>query len=518
MKLDVKNLPEDPIQLKQIIVNLDQRLSYLLDQVRLLQNQIYGKKSEKRFQPDDKQICLFNEAQVDNQPQAEDVTEVIDVASHSRVKRGRKPLPADLPRVEIIHDLPAEQKMCACGCQPKRIGQEVCDKLDYIPAKVQVERHIRYKYACPACEGVADDGATVKIAPAPVQLIPKSMATAGLLAQIVTAKFEDALPLYRQEKIFGRLGIDLGRATMCGWMVKVAQRAGPLLELLCQMIRCGPIIAIDETVVQVLNEQGRANTTKSYMWVFRGGDPDKPVLILRYHPTRSGQVPLDFLKQYQGYVQTDGYVGYDVVGKQPGIVLVGCWAHVRRKFIAVIKAQTGAGKHSRAEHAVKTIGKLYAIEKQAGDENLSPEQIMDLRQQKAKPILDEFKTWLDQNVVITPPKGLLGQAINYTLNQWTRLVVYLEDGRLRPDNNLTENAIRPFVVGRKNWLFAGDPSGADASAALYSLIETAKANGHKAYFYLRYLFDRLPLAHSESDYAALLPQNLEPAVVQAAVR
>jgi len=408
--------------------------------------------------------------------------------------------------------------MCPCGCQLKRIGQEVCEKLDYIPAKVQVQRHIRFKYACPACEGVGDDGATVKIAPVPVQLIPKSMATAGLVAQIVTAKFEDGLPLYRQEKIFARLGIDLGRATMCGWMVKVAEQAGPLLELLCQLIRCGPLINIDETVVQVLNEQGRANTTKSYMLVYRGGDPQKPVLIFRYHPSRSGQVPLDFLKQYQGYVQTDGYNGYDVVGRQPGSVRVGCWAHVRRKFIAVIKAQTGAGKQGRAEHAVKTIGQLYAIEKQASDENLSPEQIKQLRQQKARPILDEFKTWLDQNVVITPPKGLLGQAINYTLNLWSRLVVYLEDGRLRPDNNLAENAIRPFVVGRKNWLFAGDPSGADASAALYSLIETAKANGHKAYFYLRYLFDRLPLAQTQADYLSRLPQNLEPAVVEAAVR
>jgi len=518
MKVDVKNLPEDPIQLKQIIVNLDQRLAYLLDQIRLLQNQIYGQKSEKRPKLDDKQICLFNEAEVDNQPQADVVDEVVEVAGHSRAKRGRKPLPADLPRVDIIHDLPEEQKICPCGCQLNRIGQEICEKLDYIPAKVQVERHIRYKYACPACEGVADEGATVKIAPVPVQLIPKSMATAGLLAQIVTAKFEDALPLYRQEKIFARLGIDLGRATMCGWMIKVAERAGPLLELICQLIRCGPLINADETVVQVLNEKGRANTTKSYMWVYRGGDPDRPGLIYQYHPSRSGQVPLDFLKQYQGYVQTDGYTGYNVVGRQPGIVLVGCWAHVRRKFIAVIKAQTGAGKHSRAEHAVKTIGQLYAIEKQASDANLSPEQIKDLRQQKAKPILDEFKTWLDQNMVITPPKGLLGQAISYTLNLWARLVVYLEDGRLRPDNNLAENAIRPFVVGRKNWLFAGDPSGADASAALYSLIETAKANGHKAYFYLRYLFDRLPLAHSEADYAALLPQNLEPAVVEAAVR
>jgi len=518
MKLDVNNLPEDPILLKEIILGLDKKLSYLQEQIRLLQNQIFGKKSEKRPKGDDRQISLFNEAEVVEPPATEAVQQTIEVAGHSRAKRGRKPLPADLPRVDVMHDLPEAEKQCPCGCQLKRIGQEICEKLDYIPAKLQVQRHIRYKYACPACEGVQDEGATVKIAPVPAQLIAKSMATAGLVAHIVTAKFEDALPLYRQEKIFARLGIDLGRGTMCGWMIKTAEKIGPLLDLFCHQIRCGPLINIDETPVQVLNEQGRANTTKSYMWVFRGGEPDRPVLVFRYDPSRSGQVPLSFLDKYQGYVQTDGYGGYDIVGRQPGIVLVGCWAHVRRKFVEVIKAKSGPGKQGRAEQAIDRIGRLYAIEKQARDENLSPEQIKDLRQQKAKPILDEFKIWLDRNVLITPPKGLLGQAITYTLNLWSRLVVYLEDGRLRPDNNLAENAIRPFVVGRKNWLFAGHPAGADASAALYSLIETAKANGHKAYFYLRYLFDRLPLAQNQADYTSLFPQNLEPAVVEAAAR
>ena len=238
----------------------------------LLKNEIFGRKSEKRPLPDPQQRVLFNEAEYEDQQQAAYEQKTV-VPEHTRRKHGRKPLPANLPRVDVVHDIDESEKTCPCGCRLKRIGEDVCEKLDYVPAKLQVERHIRYKYACPECEGVEDDGPTVKIASVPVQLLPKSMATAGLVAQIVTAKFEDALPLYRQEKIFARLGIDLPRATMAGWMIKVADRAGPLLDLLYRQIRCGPIVNIDETPVQVLKEPGRANTTKSYMWVFCGGDP-----------------------------------------------------------------------------------------------------------------------------------------------------------------------------------------------------------------------------------------------------
>lgn len=378
---------------------------------------------------------------------------------------------------------------------------------------MQVERHIRYKYACPDCEGVESQGPTVKIAPVPEQIIPKSIATAGLLAHIVVSKFEDALPFYRQEKIFARLGIELGRATMCGWMIKLYELIVPLLQLFCAEIRSGPVVNIDETPLQVLNEPGRSNTTKSYMWVFRGGDPGRPALVYEYHPTRSGQVPLAFLDGYQGFVQTDGYTGYNALGRKPGIVLVGCWVHARRKFDKVIKAKGSARRTGAADEALAHIGKLYAIEKQAREAELDPEQIYALRQQEAKPVLDEFKAWLGKKSVTTPPKGLLGKAIGYTLNNWDQLVRYIDDGHLRPDNNLVENAIRPFVVGRKNWLFSGHPRGAEASAALYSLIETAKANGLNPYFYLRHLFDHLPSAQTDDELRKLMPQSLEPPAI-----
>lgn len=513
MNFEVNHLPENPIQLKEIIVNYQDKVQYLEEQIRLLKNEIFGRKSEKRPIVEDKQILLFNEAEEALSEKDEKVTsdDSLVVPAHNRRKPGRKPLPAELPRVDIIHDIDEAEKVCACGEKLKRIGEEVSEKLDYVPAKIQVERHIRYKYACPACEGVDDEGPSVKIAPSPVQLLPKAMATAGLVAHIVTAKFEDALPLYRQEKIFARLGVELPRATMAGWMIKTAGKASALIELFGREIRSGPLINIDETPVQVLNEPGRSNTTNSYMWVFRGGDPYRPTLVYQYHPTRSGQVPLAFLNGYKGYVQTDGYNGYEALGRKPGVILVGCWAHCRRKFDKVIKAMGSHKKQSAADQALDYIGKIYKIERKAIQEGLDAEGKRQLRQQEAKPVLDEFKAWLDEMAVKTPPKGLLGKAIHYTLSFWSRLIRYIDDGLLRPDNNLAENAIRPFVIGRKNWMFSAHPNGAAASAALYSLIETAKANGLKPYAYLRYLFDRLPFAEGEKDYQKLMPQFVDPA-------
>ena len=238
--------------------------------------------------------------------------------------------------------------------------------------------------------------------------------------------------------------------------------------------------------------------------MYRGGEPDKPVFIYQYHPTRSGQVPLSFLKGYRGYIQTDAYNGYDALGRQAGVDLVGCWAHARRNFVKVVNAKSNKSKTGLADVAIEYIGKLYQIEKQAKENNLTPEEMYQLRQEKAKPTLEEFHHWLLAKVDLTPPKGLLGKAINYTLKYWNRLIRYTEDGRLRPDNNLAENAIRPFVIGRKNWLFNGSPSGAEASSNLYSLVETAKAAGLKPYKYFRYLLEKLPYAEAEADYTNLL--------------
>ena len=516
MQIDPENLPDDAQKLKALIVSDQQRyqekIFYLEERIRLLQNELFGRKSEKGFKQDDRQLPLFESEPDKAAPDGENIT--IVVPAHQRKKSGRKPLPDNLPRIEVIHDLGDEEKTCGCGDQLSCIGQETCEKLDYKPAEIRVIRHIRLKYACKSCEGVESNGATVKIAPSPVQLIPKSMATEGLVAHIAVSKFADALPLYRQQKMFTRLGVDLSRATMANWLVHAAKRCGPLLDLMQKQIQCGPLINIDETPLQVLKEPGRSNTSKSYMWVYCGGQPDRPTVLYRYHPTRSGQVALSFLDGYTGYIQSDAFSGYDHLDRKKDITLLGCMAHVRRKFFDVVKTHkkirgkgTGNTK-TLADEALDIIGKLYQIEKQARHDQLSAQQVYELRQEESKPILDKFKLWLDEKQPITPPKGLLGIAINYALANWHRLIVYIENGILKPDNNVAENAIRPFVLGRKNWLFSGHPNGASASATFFSLIETAKANGHEPYAYLRYLFEQLPLVQDDEDFQALLPQNV----------
>lgn len=520
MDLDLSNLPDDACFSKNDMTSLialveqkyQEKIHYLEERIRLLQNAIFGRKSEKHRPQPPNQLPLFG----DPKPDAESVEsdERIAIAGHSRKKRGRRPLPDNLPRVEIIHDLSEDEKVCQCGCTLSRIGEETCEKLDYQPAKMRVLRHIRYKYACKGCEGVDSSEPAVKIAPAPVQLLPKSIATEGLLAHIIVSKFADALPLYRQEKIFNRIGVQISRATMANWVVAAAEQCKPLIDWLKNEIRSGPLINIDESPLQVLKEPGRANTTKSYMWVFCGGAPEHPAVLFRYHPTRSGQVALSFLDAYQGHIQSDGFTGYNHLGKKPGIVHLACWAHVRRQFVEVVKARK-KGRHPKglADEALDYIGKLYLIEKQARSEQMNPDQIYRLRQQESKPILQAFRKWLDEKRPLTPPKGLLGQAINYTLSLWDRLVAYTDNGLLKPDNNTAENAIRPFVLGRKNWLFAGHPNGAAASATFFSLIETAKANGLEPFGYLRYVFEKLPLIQDPDEYRGLLPQYIDRTIV-----
>lgn len=522
MQLDPHNLPDDAEKLKALIISdhqhYQEKIFYLEERIRLLQNELFGRKSEKRGHQDDRQIPIFESEAQKPTPDHETVN-TIAIPGHQRKKPGRKPLPDNLPRVEVVHDLCDQEKICGCGDQLSCIGQEVCEKLDYKPAQLRVIRHIRYKYACKSCEGIESDGPTVKIAPPPVQLIPKSMATEGLIAHIAVSKFADALPLYRQQKMFNRLGVDLSRATMANWLVQAAERCKPLIDLMENQIRSGPLINIDETTLQVLNESGRSNTSKSYMWVYCGGHPDQPTKLYRYHRTRSGQVALSFLDGYKGYVQSDAFSGYDHLNGKKGITLLGCMAHVRRKFFDVVKTRkkirgnSAADKKTLADEALDFIGQLYQIEKRVRQEQLCPQQIYELRQEKSKPILNCFKLWLDEKQSITPPKGLLGIAINYALANWPRLVVYLEDGILLPDNNVAENAIRPFVLGRKNWLFSGHPNGASASATFFSLIETAKANGHEPYAYLKNVFERLPSVQSDEDYQDLLPQNLSPSKI-----
>ncbi len=516
LKEIIVKLRDDNDRYQALYGNSEARVTILEERISMLEAKLFAPTSEK--------LILAAKLMAHNQPSLFDLldehpepiavepeeNEVIEIPAHARKKTGRRPLPENLPREEVIHDIPEEEKVCACGCQLTRIGEETLEQLHIERPVVKVIVHVRPKYACKQCEGTADeDSPAVKIAPVPPQIIPKSFASAALLAWIIIAKFIDALPLYRQESQFARLKIHLPRATMANWMIRVADRCQPLIPLLRQEIRSGPLINVDETILQVMGESNRLNTTKSYVWIFRGGTEENPAVIFEYHPTRAGKVARDFLEDYKGYVQSDGYRGYDALEKIEGITLCGCWAHARRKFFEVAKADKAAknpNKMRAADIALRFIKKLYAIEKDAKE--LTNEERFQVRQEKSKPILENFGLWLRENYPKTPPKGGLGKAIYYSLEQWKRLNIYIEDGRLRPDNNQAENAIRPFVIGRKNWLFSGSPKGAHASATLYTLVESAKLNNLEPYKYMRYLLEKIPHITSQEDYKELLPTRV----------
>lgn len=339
MNPDVSTMPEFN-ELRLRMERLEQENELLREQVRLLRAQLFGRKSERFKTSDDLQLLLFNEVISGTEKATE--PEKIEIPAHIRTKAGRKRLPEDLPRVDVVHDISPEEKICNCGCTKSRIGEEISEQLDIIPASFRVIRHIRPKYACRQCEGVEDNGPTVTIAPPPAQIIPKSIVSPGLLAHVLVTKFADAVPFYRQESQFARLGVEINRTSMANWAMKTGDVSQLLLELLRKELLSGPLVNIDETTVQVLSEPGRSPTQQSFMWVFRGGDPERPALEFRYHPTREGEVAATYLAEYKGYVQTDGYAGYDFLDRRDGIIHVGCWAHVRRKFIEVIKS---AGKN-----------------------------------------------------------------------------------------------------------------------------------------------------------------------------
>jgi transposase len=518
-------LPDDIDALKNIIIhdlktlekNYQFKITLLEEKVAWLTSKLFGRKSEKLDADELLQTRLFDEAEtaITEDSAAGEERKTVRVSTHTRKAGVRKKLPEWLPRIDVVHDLSPEEKKLPDGTELKKIGEVVSEKLDIIPPKFQVIKNIRYKYARPESETVDAEGDEAEkpgviTAPLPPQIIEKGIATAGLAAYTIVSKFCDALPFYRQSRIFSRADIDLPRATLCSWPIMIHSKYGDFWGLLRDEILSFPVIGIDETRVQVMDEPDRKNTDLSFMWVFRGHGKEKPVVWFEYHAGRSARIALAHLKTYEGYIQSDGLATYDVELANHRAIHAGCWSHVRRKFYEAAKNTSSS---SNANAALGFIGKLYKIEEEARGKKLSPDEVKQLREKEAAPVLDSFRGWLESKVHHVPPKGLLGKAIHYALDDWTKLLVYLKDGRIPIDNNLVENAIRPFVVGRKNWLFSGSPDGARASAAFYSLIETAKACGHDPYWYLRHLFERLPHAKSRDDLRSLLPMYLDPSGV-----
>jgi transposase len=432
----------------------------------------------------------------------ENEDDTINVPAHQRKRGGRKKLPEDLPRIDVIHDLADQDKVCPQGHALKVIGDKVSEQLDIIPMQIQVIRNIRKQYVCPCCEGF------IKTATKPKQPIEKSQASAGLLSYIAVSKYADSLPLYRQSNILSRFGVQMNRTTLANWMIKCGELVQPLINRLEEHLLTGPFIHMDETPTQVLNEKGKSAESKSYMWVRSGSPPGEQgqnrVVLFNYDPSRSGSVPRRLLADYQGALMVDGYEGYAPVCREQSLVRLGCWVHARRKFVEVSKASKK--KNSHAAFAIKLIAKLYAIEK--ANKEVSRDVRHRARLERAKPIIDKLRTWLDETQPKVPPKTTLGKALHYLNHQWPRLVAYLDDGRYPIDNNPVENAIRPFAVGRKNWLFSASVKGAIASANLYSLIETAKANDLEPYRYLKHLFTELPNATDYEAVDQLLPWKI----------
>lgn len=533
--------PDDPATLKAIVREKELRIAALEEELRLLVHKRFGASSEK-VDPD--QLPLFNEteAMAAEQVAAEALpADEITVPEHTRKKAGRRPLPAELERVRIVHEIPEAEKRCPCGGGKLRrpIGEVVTEQIDIVPASIRVLQHARLKYGpCEDCDGVfpqactCDDGdcgdataqsetsapaaceesapqpRAVVVAPMPPQPIPKSNASPGTAAYIATAKFEDGLPLYRQEKMLSRIGVDISRGTLASWMIRLGELVVPLVNLMQDTALAYDVLQMDETTVQVLKEPGRAAQAKSRMWVRRGGPPTKPVVLFDYDPSRAGAVAARLLDGFQGYLQTDGYDGYSKVGALPGVTHVACLAHARRKFDEALKAQKVTGRGGLAAEGLALIQRIYRIEKIARENGLRPEQRFTLRNERSRPVWDELRAWLDRVRGHAPPSTLVGKALGYLDGEWPRLIRVLDDGRLEADNNRCENAIRPFVLGRKAWLFSDTPAGADASARLYSIIETAKASNLEPYAYLRHVFTELPKAVTADDVEALMPWNV----------
>lgn len=480
-------------------------------QIQSLMQKLFGHRSEKLSRIDEEQQLLFNEIEVHARSEEEEQADFekeapLFVQSHVRNKPGRRPLPASLPRRDIVHDL--ENKVCGKGHELQHIGEDVTERLSIIPMQVEVERHIRHKYVCPVCskqssEAIAPDaGPEVITAPGAPTLIPGSIITPSLLAHIITGKFCDALPFYRLEKIFSRSGIDLNRATMCFWAIRVARISSRLRKLLWDELRRGDVIHVDETRIQVLKEPGKKATAQSFLWAYRATTDSGTITLFEYRTNRSGEFLPKRLHGFRGTLLTDAYNGYNSLDSLSQIRRAACWAHVRRKFFEAQKLGS-----TEAGWFLDKIAHLYRIEEEA--RSADAKKRLKARQRYSRDIVEDIKVHADTMRSGTLPSSPLAKAIVYMTNEWNRLNVFLDDGQIPIDNNPIENDIRPFVVGRKNWLFNDSQKGASASALYYSLIQTAKANGHEPYWYLRYLFEWLPtVGRNPERLRALLPINV----------
>ncbi|ARE89040.1 IS66 family transposase [Clostridium formicaceticum] len=472
------------------IENLKNELAYLKNQVLNKNRKIFGSSSE---QANTIQVSFFDEAEKDSNLKAAEPT--IEEITYKRTKptsnTGKKDNLANLEKIVIEHKLDEDQQSCRdCSSDLVVIGKKSKEVLKYIPAKLYVEEHVTYSYACRSCEE-NNDKANIITTKAPKTLLHKSMASNELLSHVINLKYQHALPLNRQESYFKMMGANLSRQTLANWVIGAAHELDPIYQLMKEELLKRNYIQADETVVKVLDDRGKESNKQKYMWLYKSPDKDQPIVIYDYQKTRSGSCPRNFLSGFSGYMQTDGYAGYN---KVENVKRLYCLAHIRRKFHEIIvNLDEEALKSSRALIGFNYCAQLYKIEKDLKEQHSGKEDFYERRYKKrlkaSKPIIEAFIAYVDREIKDAVPKSALGKALAYTKPLLPSFKVFLEDGSLEIDNNAAERSIRPFVVGRSNWLFSASTKGAESSALIYSIIETARNNNLVVEKYLLYLMN-----------------------------
>jgi transposase len=491
MHLDLQQTHAAFKQMHAQLQQSHQDIELLKQQLQYLVRARFGKKSE-RVDSNPDQLRLFTLPAIEFETKSQEEQTIITV-QHQRKSHGRKK--RDLPRIRQEYSLPTSQLVCqCCNSQLNKIGEDISEQLEYFPASMHIIEHARFKYACPQC------AENVVVAPKPQQPIDKGLPGPGLLAYIATSKYGDHLPLHRLEHILKRQGVEIKRSTMCDWMAATAQLLEPMCNIMKERLLKSAVIHTDDTVLPVLDKNLK-KTRQGRIWVYIG-DKDNPFTLFDYTNSRNRDGPLNFLSGFKGYLQADAFAGYDCIFASEFVIEVACWAHARRYFFDALKSAP-----IQANLAITSIKELYKIEQDIKE--LSPQERLEIRQSKSKPILDEIKKWLDIQILSALPKSFIAKAVNYSLNNWDALCVYTTDERLNIDNNASERAIRPVVIGRKNWLFAGSDKGGRMAAIINSVVASCQRHQIDPQAYLADILPKLPGA-SHEDLLSMLPGTWSP--------
>jgi len=500
-------LQEEVSALKALLKDSNKQLQELealnnwyMQQLKLNRKKLFGSSSESSKYDGIEQLNFFNEAEAERKPFTEEPTS--ETVTYQRKKGKRGSSLKNLPVEVIEYTLPESEQSCPkCGETLHVMSKEVRKELKIIPAKVSVVEHVSYVYSCRGCEKNNIETPVIT-AKAPKALIPKSLVSPGLMAYVMNQKFTNAMPLYRQEQDFKRLGVSLSRQNLSNWMIKGTALLQPILAAMKEDLLKREVLHADETTLEVLCEPERPAQATSYMWVYRtSGDTARPIVLYDYREGRSGRFAKEFLAGFSGYLHTDGWGGYHQL-EDTGVTLCGCWAHAKRKFNEALV--TCGSKSANAPEAIGLAycNRLFAIESHT--ETISAEERHELRQKESKPLTEEFFTWAARQADKSLSQNLLGKALTYVQNQRKYLLAFFADGRIELSNNRAERSIKPFVIGRKNWLFCNTPGGAKSSAAIYSLIQTAIENGMNPQVYLEYVFEQI------RQYGTKRPETLLP--------